>query len=300
MGADLYAEVIGADKLDVPCRVYAPVGSHEDLLPYLVRRLLENGANTSFVNRIVDDARAGARASSPILRDGRAPSPRARTRASPCRSTSIGDRPDEFHGRQHRQRRRPRGPSPTPSTRQLAPWTARAPGRRRGTTGAEVAVTDPADRRRVIGHWQAADAAHRRARTDQRGAAQPGWDRLPAAESRARSSSALPTCSRHAAPSSSRCACAKPARRWPTPSPRCARRSISCATTPPWRAACSPRPQPLPGPTGERNALRAARPRRLRLHQPVELPAGDLLGQVARGARRRQCGDRQARRADHA
>ncbi|HMB60228.1 MAG TPA: bifunctional proline dehydrogenase/L-glutamate gamma-semialdehyde dehydrogenase PutA, partial [Xanthomonadales bacterium] len=37
------------------CRVYAPVGSHEDLLPYLVRRLLENGANTSFVNRIVDE-----------------------------------------------------------------------------------------------------------------------------------------------------------------------------------------------------------------------------------------------------
>src|SRR6185369_2170554 len=36
------------------CRVYAPVGAHEDLLPYLVRRLLENGANTSFVNRIVD------------------------------------------------------------------------------------------------------------------------------------------------------------------------------------------------------------------------------------------------------
>ncbi|MGE0651974.1 MAG: bifunctional proline dehydrogenase/L-glutamate gamma-semialdehyde dehydrogenase PutA [Alphaproteobacteria bacterium] len=38
-----------------PVRVYAPVGSHEDLLPYLVRRLLENGANTSFVNRIADD-----------------------------------------------------------------------------------------------------------------------------------------------------------------------------------------------------------------------------------------------------
>ena len=36
------------------CRVYAPVGSHEDLLAYLVRRLLENGANTSFVNRIAD------------------------------------------------------------------------------------------------------------------------------------------------------------------------------------------------------------------------------------------------------
>jgi len=37
-----------------PCRVYCPVGSHEDLLPYLVRRLLENGANTSFVHKISD------------------------------------------------------------------------------------------------------------------------------------------------------------------------------------------------------------------------------------------------------
>ncbi|HJR10948.1 MAG TPA: proline dehydrogenase family protein, partial [Rhodanobacteraceae bacterium] len=55
MGADLYAEVIGPDHWNVPCRVYAPCGSHEDLLPYLVRRLLENGANTSFVNRISDE-----------------------------------------------------------------------------------------------------------------------------------------------------------------------------------------------------------------------------------------------------
>ncbi|WP_422775306.1 proline dehydrogenase family protein, partial [Pseudomonas aeruginosa] len=54
MGDDLYAEVVPADRLGLPCRVYAPVGSHEDLLPYLVRRLLENGANTSFVNRIAD------------------------------------------------------------------------------------------------------------------------------------------------------------------------------------------------------------------------------------------------------
>ncbi|WP_039956537.1 bifunctional proline dehydrogenase/L-glutamate gamma-semialdehyde dehydrogenase PutA, partial [Xanthomonas graminis] len=55
MGDDLYAEVIPAGRLGVPCRVYAPVGSHEDLLPYLVRRLLENGANSSFVNRITDE-----------------------------------------------------------------------------------------------------------------------------------------------------------------------------------------------------------------------------------------------------
>ena len=53
MGESLYEPLVG-DEINLPCRVYAPVGSHEDLLPYLVRRLLENGANTSFVNRIED------------------------------------------------------------------------------------------------------------------------------------------------------------------------------------------------------------------------------------------------------
>ncbi len=55
MGEPLYEEVTGRDKLNRPCRVYAPVGTHETLLAYLVRRLLENGANTSFVNRIADE-----------------------------------------------------------------------------------------------------------------------------------------------------------------------------------------------------------------------------------------------------
>jgi len=54
MGEPLYEEVVGAGKLDRPCRIYAPVGTHETLLAYLVRRLLENGANSSFVNRIAD------------------------------------------------------------------------------------------------------------------------------------------------------------------------------------------------------------------------------------------------------
>ena len=57
MGEPLYEEVV-APKADGglarPCRIYAPVGTHETLLAYLVRRLLENGANTSFVHRIAD------------------------------------------------------------------------------------------------------------------------------------------------------------------------------------------------------------------------------------------------------
>ncbi|MBB3809277.1 trifunctional transcriptional regulator/proline dehydrogenase/L-glutamate gamma-semialdehyde dehydrogenase [Pseudochelatococcus contaminans] len=54
MGEPLYDEVVGPQKLGRPARIYAPVGTHETLLAYLVRRLLENGANSSFVNRISD------------------------------------------------------------------------------------------------------------------------------------------------------------------------------------------------------------------------------------------------------
>ncbi|MGJ7093168.1 bifunctional proline dehydrogenase/L-glutamate gamma-semialdehyde dehydrogenase PutA [Vibrio hannami] len=52
MGEALYNHVM--EKYGSNVRIYAPVGSHKDLLPYLVRRLLENGANSSFVHRLVD------------------------------------------------------------------------------------------------------------------------------------------------------------------------------------------------------------------------------------------------------
>ncbi|MCE2657333.1 MAG: bifunctional proline dehydrogenase/L-glutamate gamma-semialdehyde dehydrogenase PutA [Rubrivivax sp.] len=58
MGEPLYEQVVkplAQGGLGRPCRIYAPVGSHDTLLAYLVRRLLENGANTSFVNRIADE-----------------------------------------------------------------------------------------------------------------------------------------------------------------------------------------------------------------------------------------------------
>ena len=55
MGDALYESLLSGETLNPPaCRVYAPVGSHEELLPYLVRRLLENGANTSFVHDLAD------------------------------------------------------------------------------------------------------------------------------------------------------------------------------------------------------------------------------------------------------
>ena len=59
MGEELYEELAGLERhlgdTRTPVRIYAPVGSHKELLAYLVRRLLENGANSSFVNRIADE-----------------------------------------------------------------------------------------------------------------------------------------------------------------------------------------------------------------------------------------------------
>ncbi len=55
MGEALYEDAIGDAKIAHAARIYAPVGGHEDLLAYLVRRMIENGANTSFVHRLADD-----------------------------------------------------------------------------------------------------------------------------------------------------------------------------------------------------------------------------------------------------
>src|SRR5271168_5580683 len=65
MGRLLYAEAVRQIAEFPRVRVYAPVGEHKDLLAYLVRRLLENGANTSFVNRFMDEEVAAAE----IVRD---------------------------------------------------------------------------------------------------------------------------------------------------------------------------------------------------------------------------------------
>ena len=54
MGEGIFREVL--KNPDIACRVYAPVGSHRDLLAYLVRRLLENGANSSFIHQLADES----------------------------------------------------------------------------------------------------------------------------------------------------------------------------------------------------------------------------------------------------
>jgi RHH-type proline utilization regulon transcriptional repressor/proline dehydrogenase/delta 1-pyrroline-5-carboxylate dehydrogenase len=179
MGADLYAEVIGERNLDVPCRVYAPVGSHEDLLPYLVRRLLENGANTSFVNRIVDEA-------TPIQQ--LVADPVDQVRAFDSIAHPRIPRPIDLFGAERKNSMGVNlandaelGALLTAVNAANGPWKAGplVPGLT--ASGPEIAVTDPADRRRVVGHWRAADAQAVDRAVGLAQAAQPGWDALPAA-----------------------------------------------------------------------------------------------------------------------
>ena len=79
MGEALYA-VAAQRSGSMRLRAYAPVGGHEELLPYLVRRLLENGANTSFVNQLLD---------TDVAPEDVAPDPLARLAAAPARHPLI-------------------------------------------------------------------------------------------------------------------------------------------------------------------------------------------------------------------
>ena len=187
MGDDLYAEVVPQHRLGIPCRVYAPVGSHEDLLPYLVRRLLENGANSSFVNRITDENVA----IEDLVRDpvqtvsafDAIPHPRI-----PLPVDLFRSQPAPI---QHSDRDNSMGANLANDNdlRALAerinaavkPWRAAplVPGAI--VSGAALPVTNPADRRQTVGEWQPADSGTVEKALANAVAAQPAWDRTPAA-----------------------------------------------------------------------------------------------------------------------
>ncbi len=182
MGDDLYAEVIPQDRLNVPCRVYAPVGSHEDLLPYLVRRLLENGANSSFVNRITDEDVA----IDDLIRDPvetvaafeSIPHPRIPLPVDLYRSQ--GFERDNSMGINLANDDQLRALAQQVNAA-AANWRAEplVPGAK--GAGPDIAVTNPADRRQTVGQWQASDAATVEKALQNAVAAQPAWDRMPAA-----------------------------------------------------------------------------------------------------------------------
>src|SRR5690606_36312627 len=183
MGDDLYAEVIPADRLGVPCRVYAPVGSHEDLLPYLVRWLLENGANSSFVNNISDPTvPVEDLVEDPVATVSafeRIPHPRIPLPRDLYRSYGL-DR-DNSMGINLANDDQLRALAAQIADASTAQWRATplVPGA--SSSAAAIDVTNPADRRQVVGQWMPADSATVAKALDNAVAAQPAWDALPAA-----------------------------------------------------------------------------------------------------------------------
>ena len=185
MGEALYDEIVGPDKLDRPCRIYAPVGSHEDLLAYLVRRLLENGANTSFVNRIVDERAADRR-------DRRRPDRAAGAAAGRSRIPRI-PLPRDLYRPERQQFARAR-PRPIRATlADLRDGARRGAAPARGEPAPIVGGIEQARRRRAGLRPERPPAPDRRAssrpaRTQVEQAlaravrAAPAWDRTPADE----------------------------------------------------------------------------------------------------------------------
>jgi RHH-type proline utilization regulon transcriptional repressor/proline dehydrogenase/delta 1-pyrroline-5-carboxylate dehydrogenase len=182
MGEELYGDVIGSNGLDIPCRVYAPVGAYEDLLPYLVRRLLENGANTSFVNQIVhrettiDDVIADPVAITEDIGDRiRHPHIRApRDLFLPDRINSAGI---NFAADNELQ-------SLLDALRQTAAKERAAQPRINGTTGSghQAAIINPAQRNQVVGTVVYADADTVRAAIDAAEDSYPQWEKTSAIE----------------------------------------------------------------------------------------------------------------------
>ena len=172
MGEPLYDEVVGAAKLNRPCRIYAPVGTHETLLAYLVRRLLENGANSSFVNRIADPDVAIA----DLVAD---PVETVRRMASPGQKNPQIALPRELYG----MRLNSAGLDLSDETVLASlsgtlaaegPWQA-------GTVGSERPVFNPADHREQVGTVREMSVAQAQAAARDATAAAADWAaRVPA------------------------------------------------------------------------------------------------------------------------
>ena len=235
MGEPLYEEVIGCDKLNRPCRIYAPVGSHETLLAYLVRRLLENGANSSFLNRIADqsvpiedlisDPVAIARAMDPIG----APHEKIaapRNLYGPLRVNSRGiDLSDEM---------RLAALSEGLSESLRIAWTAYVQGA--APDQDDLSVLNPADQRDVIGMTRHASTAEIQAALALRN--RPPLHGPPHGPmSEPQFCDARPMQSKSAWTLSSASSSAKPASHSPALPLRCARPSTSCAIMPMRRCA---------------------------------------------------------------
>ena len=190
MGELLYGQMRKSLAQPPPVRVYAPIGEHRDLLPYLVRRLLENGANSSFVNRFLDDkmpvhelvqdSRARIE-SSGLLRHPLIPLPRRMLRGPGVPHPESGGR-ETARGWDLDDPRHAALLSAAAADCAAAEHVA-GPivGGEEAMDGAQE-VHSPAHKERVAGMVARADSAQARRAMDAAHAAWPQWDARPAAE----------------------------------------------------------------------------------------------------------------------
>jgi len=184
MGEDVYAELARIEAADgqprTPVRIYAPVGGHKELLAYLVRRLLENGANSSFVNRMADaevpvaDLTGDPVAELAALTPRRNPAIPLPTALFAPRANSAGvDLADPLV-------REPLAAA-LAELRGFSGWTA-APSAEAAPAAAPRAICCPHDRTVVVGHCRDARPDEVSAMIERALSAQPEWDARGGAE----------------------------------------------------------------------------------------------------------------------
>ena len=251
MGEALYATCMAEACRNRRCRVYAPVGSHKDLLALPRAAPARERRQHSFVNRLARRQGAARRADRRPRSGGAAACPRSPRSPQPAERHDLPapEQPGMTAGDRPSRERLPRtsGNGPKPIARSSALVAGGGDAGRRGACrpyGAEVgeagAEAEAATEAGLARRWPPQPVGTRR------GGVARGRDL------RGR----VATCSRRHAARSSASACARPARPSRTPSPTFARRSTSCAITPAEARRQFAGPTTLPGPTGERNQLR--------------------------------------------
>ena len=299
MGEALHREVVRPEALGKPCRIYAPVGGHKDLLAYLVRRLLENGANTSFVNRLADDEAPIAA----IVADPVEKAARLEPKANPL----IPIPPDLFMP----ERRNSLGLALwddevreplLASIKQALATPAEAGPIVSGEVleGVEsVDITSPHDRRVIVGTCRSADPpAIDRALTAAKSASD-DWDAIGRRGPRRH-----PRPRRRSVRGRPRCADGADGAGGGQDARQCAGRSPRGGRSPPLRGGGgAPELRRAARAQGSDRRAQRAQPawaRRVRLHLAVEFSPRDFHRADRRRARRRQCRGGEARGADAA
>src|SRR5215469_869076 len=175
MGEDLY-ETVRADVPNLaPVRVYAPVGSNEDLLPYLVRRLLENGANSSFVHQFLN-------AQIPVEQVVRDPVEELVQSGAPSRIREPGKLYEDRSNSRGLDWGNPAEMETLQSSlRSLAgrTWPGGPVIEGRRVKDAATAIHSPANSRDIVGHSRDANESEINRAMDVASHAQPAWDATP-------------------------------------------------------------------------------------------------------------------------